>query len=116
MIVLVAACVLLLDSFVSAWASGMVPAPNAVDALGNPLCLVDTGSSEPGSPRDHSKMRDCCTIGCSMTVAIAAEPSGTSLFLRPARQATVAAAVYRPAARAPPDYDPGNPRAPPLTA
>jgi len=115
MIVLVAACVLLLDSLVTAWATGMVPARIQVDPLGNPLCLVDTDSDRSGSPADHSAMKDCCVIGCSMTATLAAEPSGASLFLRPISRSAVAVAVYRPAARAPPEYDPGNPRAPPLT-
>lgn len=107
---------LLLDSLVTAWAAGLAPTVMQVDALGNPLCLVDTGSDDSGSTGDHSKARDCCTIGCSMTSALLAEPVGASLFLKPVRRVAPAAAVYRPAARAPPDYDPGNPRAPPLTA
>lgn len=116
MIILVAACVLLLDSLVTAWAAGAAPGRIQVDALGNPLCLADAGSDRSSSPADHSKMQDCCVIGCTMAATLAAEPSGTSLFLRPVIRAAVAMAVYRPAARAPPDYDPRNPRAPPLTA
>ena len=116
MIILVAACMLLLDSLVTAWATGSVPARIQVDALGNPLCLVDSDSNGSRSPADHSKMQDCCVIGCTMAATLAAEPSGTSLFLRPAIRTAVAVTVYRAAARAPPDYDPGNPRAPPLTA
>lgn len=116
MVVLVAACVLLLDSLVTAWAAGLAPTVMQVDALGNPLCLVDIGSDDSGSTGDHSKARDCCTIGCSMAAVVLAEPSGASLLLRPTCRSTISPAVYRPAARAPPDYDPGNPRAPPLTA
>lgn len=107
---------MLLQSLVTAWATGTAPSRMELDAFGNPLCLASADSGGSQSDADHSGMRDCCVIGCSMSATLAAEPSGAVLFLRPASRSVAAPlAVYRPVAQAPPAYDPGNPRAPPLT-
>ena len=107
---------MLLQSLVTAWATGTAPSRIQVDAFGNPLCFASVDSSGSQSDADHSGARGCCVVGCGMSATLAAEPSGTALVIRlETRSLAAPLAIYRPIAQAPPAYDPGNPRAPPLT-
>lgn len=122
-VALAAALVLVLQSFATAWAAGAMPAGAMLDAFGNPLCItsadqqtVDLDGSGPAG--DHSKVPNCCTLGCSMgspVLATPADDAGTWLLLR-LEAAEADFMVSATVSVAFPDHDPGNPRAPPLNA
>lgn len=116
-VALVATFVLVLQSFLSAWAAGAMPATPMLDAFGNPLCItsVDHDGSTPAN--DHSKLPACCTFGCNLaSPLLAAEPAHGVGLLRPLSSADVRFHVHKTVHIQSPDHDPGSPRAPPLTA
>lgn len=122
-VALAAAIVLVLQSFATAWAAGSTPSGTMLDAFGNPLCLtsadeptVDLGGSSPAG--DPSKMPNCCTLGCSMVSPLLAAPADDAGAWLPVRLDTAEADLVTFAVIVVtfPDHDPGNPRAPPLTA
>lgn len=110
----VAACVLVLQSFLSAWAVGAMP---VLDAFGNPLCVtsVDHGSTTPNG--GHSKLPDCCAFGCSMVSPLlaVATADGTGIS-QPLPSDHIRFGLGHSFHVDGPDHDPGSPRAPPLTA
>lgn len=114
----IAACVLVLQAFLGAWATGAMAATPTHDAFGNPLCItsVDGHGTTPAS--DHSKLPDCCTFGCNMASSLldtARDDDGIGL-LRPLSSHDVRFALAQSFPIQRPDHDPGNPRAPPVTA
>lgn len=121
-VALAAAFVLVLQSFATAWAAGSMPAGGMLDAFGNPLCITSADQPTvdldgPGPVGDHS-MPNCCTLGCSMGSSLLATPADDSGTWLSVRQDAAGADFLSVSAIlvALHDYDPGNPRAPPLTA
>ncbi len=119
-VALAAAFVIVLQSFATAWASGSMPSGAMLDAFGNPLCVTSADQpsvalGDSGPSGDHSKMPNCCTLGCSMVSPLLVTPADDAgawrLDTAEADLVTFAVIVVTF-----PDHDPGNPRAPPLTA
>lgn len=115
-VALVAAFVLLLQAFSSAWMTGaMAAGAMPFDAWGNPLCI--TSSDHGTSPDDGAvKLPDCCVIGCGMSATVLAEPAGMAVL-----NAALAGSEPLPLAsnsspRTSEEHDPGSPRAPPAMA
>lgn len=116
MVAFIAALVLVLQSFLSAWATGAFAATPMLDAFGNPLCItsVDDDGATPAS--DHSKMPDCCTFGCNMAAShLASAPDDSVSLFRPLASHGVRFEFVQPFHIQSPDHDPGSPRAPPVT-
>jgi hypothetical protein len=114
-IALAAACLLVLQAVVGAFAIGSSP---QVDAFGNPLCVTSLDSSGQGShDAGHSKLAGCCTLGCSMFAPVLPAPSQQAA---PASELRLLShlPVLRLDADLPParDHSPGSPRAPPPAA
>lgn len=116
-VALVAVFVLVLQSFLSAWAVGAMPATPMLDAFGNPLCITSTDHNASGQSGDHSSLPNCCAFGCtfSSSVLTTGPDNGTGL-LRPLSSVEVRFHLRRTVHIQSPDHDPGSPRAPPLTA
>jgi hypothetical protein len=93
-------------------------APAQLDAFGNPLCITSFGHSDAGSKgSDHSKLTDCCALGCSMFSSAFAAPSGNgAVELRLPVFSVPLPDEYGIGFAPVLDHDPGSPRAPPLTA
>lgn len=111
---LVVALVLVVQSFLSAWATGAMPATPRLDAFGNPLCV--TSDDHAGGSSDHSTLPACCTLACSSIApllpvpdadAFTASPSLKSAKLVPAHHGLIHFLAS--------EYPPGHPRAPPGT-
>lgn len=116
-VALVAALVLVLQATLSAAALGAERSPVELDAFGNVLCITSHGASQSDSGGSDPSKVNCCTLGCSFTfqafdapsdrfLLVGALPSNTTGVVPPVGASTH---VSR-------DYDPGNPRAPPLAA
>lgn len=114
-VALVAACMLVLQTAFGALALGTSPAE--LDAFGNPLCIAGVDHSDAGSKgSDHSKLTDCCTLGCSMFSPALAAPSGHGgVELRLPLGSVPLPDEYKTSLAPALDHDPGSPRAPPLT-
>lgn len=116
----VLACVLLLQTVGSAWASGIMAGGPILDIFGNPLCV--TGSDMPGSlhnggaPDKYPGGQNCCTFGCSVVAPFepARDLHDALAMLWPPEKVD-APGHERPIRLQPPGHWPGNPRAPPLT-
>ncbi|WP_416798695.1 hypothetical protein [Ciceribacter azotifigens] len=111
------ALVLSMQSVVSAYALGVANDTPQLDSFGNPLCLNGPGHDGSGSGApDHSKLPPCCTFACSMFWP--GMPASVGLAsITPSIQ-VVSGIVYfshRTTPRSDRTYEPGNPRAPPLT-
>jgi len=115
-LVTAAAAMLLVNALGASLASAGA-ADLTLDAFGNPLCVTDAGVDGTTPPGDHHKLPSCCTLGCTMgsSVVAAAEAEDTVLVVWPQRQSFSQPIGSLIRLRSP-DYDPGNPRAPPLTA
>lgn len=114
---IVAATMLVLQSIVGALAIGIGPDAGRLDAFGNPLCITSSDQSHPDSDTSHSKLPECCTLGCSAQSQVLEGPSiQPSILLR--YPVACENSVGRPTAitHLARDYDPGNPRAPPLAS
>jgi hypothetical protein len=112
----IAALVLVLQSFLSASASGAFAATPLLDAFGNPLCI--TSVDRDGSPptHDHSKLTDCCAFGCSMVSPLFAAAPGDDIGLSsPLASDDIRYELIQSFHIRAPDHDPGSPRAPPMT-
>lgn len=117
MVALVAAFVLLLQSFATGWAAGAMPVAPVMDAFGNALCITSTGHHGEAPAGDHSKLLNCCTFFCNTASPILAMPSGAGVApLRPPVASNVALTSCKTIRVRDPDHDPGSPRAPPLKA
>jgi hypothetical protein len=111
-LMLAAASMLLLNALVMSIASAHA-ADTMVDAFGNPLCITsadgDTAPADAGLP-------DCCTFGCgAVSLQLVAEDADDPLGVVRPRDLAVGFLGDRPAPTRLADYEPGNPRAPPLT-
>ncbi|MDX1010010.1 DUF2946 family protein [Sinorhizobium medicae] len=113
---LVAAFMLVLHSVVPAFA-GQALDILPFDAFGNPLCLTGASHSDiRHGGGDHDKLPECCILGCAMSSALPAAPSGgTSLLVTPRSSDTVLIPYCKVFVRRS-DHDPGSPRAPPPIA
>jgi hypothetical protein len=111
----IAASMLLMNALGASLASASVT-DVAMDAFGNPLCITSTADDGATPPGDHHKVPSCCTLGCNMgSTVVAAEAEMAAQILWPRHQSfapPIGSLIRLPS----PDYDPGNPRAPPLTA
>ena len=113
LVALVAGCLLLVQAFTSAWASGAMPLGPRLDAFGNPLCITSTDNDDPTG--GHSKLPDCCVLGCSAAVPPLAAPACGSIVLALPLQRSGSGLSVRIVVRAEiQDHNPGSPRAPPL--
>lgn len=120
-VALAAALLLVVQSLISAVAIG-ASAAAPLDLYGNPLCIAGVagggeGGSGVGGGHGHAKLPDCCTLGCPMVSGASGGPLPVAPWL--------AAPLAAPLGTAGSDYatglstrrhEPGNPRAPPLTA
>ena len=110
----VAACVLLLQSTLGAFAFGTVPDASQLDAFGNVICTHEGAVQPPGSDPHQQHMPACCMLGCSMVSAAYAPPPGVGIA--PASPSFETVAFALPAVRHPDvtrERSPANPRAPP---
>lgn len=116
-VALVAAVLLVAQAFLTAWAAGSMPSGPRLDAFGNPLCITSTHQDGGGPATDHPGLPDCCTFGCSMVSPLLPVPAGESVdivhLLASSEVLFPWRAGFPPSS---PEHDPGNPRAPPLTA
>lgn len=119
-VALAAALVLVLQSFATAWATGAMPAGAILDAFGNPLCLTSADEQTidrngPGPAGDHSRMPNCCTMGCSIASPLLATPADDVTIWTPIWMDSIEAnlVTFKTVFVAFPDHDPGSPRAPP---
>lgn len=111
----VAAFVLLLQSFLTAWAMGAMPI-QTVDAFGNPICITGSDIAGKAPSGDHSSMHDCCALGCSQASTVLEPPPATVVaILHTLSQSDPLSAHADPILVEDADHDPGSPRAPPLT-
>lgn len=111
----IAALVLVLQSFLSAWAAGAYAATPMLDAFGNPLCIIGVDHDAPAG--DRSRMPDCCVFGCNMASPLPAAASGDGIgLLRPLSSDDIRFDRIEGFQIQSPDHDPGSPRAPPVTA
>lgn len=117
-VALAAAFVLVLQSFATAWASGAMPLGPMLDGFGNPLCVTGVVHDDGAPAGDHSKVPNCCTLGCGIAAPIV--PAASDAAAVWPRMPIGGKAAGWPAVSAPildqPDHDPGSPRAPPLNA
>lgn len=114
--VFVAACVLLLQSTLGAFAFGTAPDASQLDAFGNVICTHEGAVQLPGGDPHQQHMPACCMLGCSMaSVAYAPPPDVgmTPVSLSFETVAFVLASVRQLDFTR--ERSPANPRAPPLT-
>lgn len=113
---LVAACVILLQASAASFAAGMNTGP-MLDAFGNPLCLSDSVQSRDDAGGDHAKLPSCCTLGCVGNAQLLSPPDHFTTAERiPLHVLDLRPRPDRALVIGAPEHDPGNPRAPPLTA
>jgi hypothetical protein len=113
----VAACVLLLQSTLGAFAFGTAPDASQLDAFGNVICTHEGAVQLPGGDPHQQHMPACCMLGCSMASVAYAPPPAAGLVQVSLSFETVAfalASVRHPDVTR--ERSPANPRAPPLTA
>ena len=112
----IAALVLVLQSFLSAWATGALAAAPMLDAFGNPLCITSVDHDDTTPANDHSKLPVCCTFGCNMAAPLlAAAPEDGIALLRPIPADDVRFDRSEAFHIQGPGHVPGSPRAPPVT-
>ena len=88
-----------------------------LDIFGNPICFDAQAAGTPGQHSGHGSLPSCCTIGCSMHAApLLGDAEGFILPHHPEPDDLRSAKPVSHGLAAKPDYDPGNPRAPPLAA
>ena len=111
----VAACVLLLQSTLGAFAFGTASDVSQLDAFGNVICTHEGAVQLPGGDPHQQHMPTCCVLGCGMVSAAHAPPPDAAALAR--SLVFDAVAFVLPAfrhldfARA---RSPSNPRAPPV--
>lgn len=66
-VALIAACMLVLNVAVSAFALGAMPNPPQLDVFGNPICSSAEHSDTGDHGGGHGQPTDCCLLGCSMS-------------------------------------------------
>ena len=109
---------LVLQSITGAFALGGSGSPQ-LDAFGNPLRLAGSIAFQDGDHGggQHGELPNCCLLGCGVAASpLGAPPDSTTLVVqRPIEFAAMVRAPSRIRISAR-DYEPGNPRAPPLKA
>lgn len=115
-VALLAACALVLQSFLAAWAAGAMPSAAMLDAFGNPLCITSTDHDEADRSGGHTGAADEC-LACCMALSQLAPSYGAGAVLLTRLRTDDHRLLPRrgPDVRSP-DHDPGNPRAPPPAA
>ena len=113
----VAACVLLLQSTLGAFAFGTAPDASQLDAFGNVICTHEGAVQLPGGDPHQQHMPACCMLGCSMASVAYAPPPGVGMTPVSLSFETVSFVVpitrHLDFTR---ERSPANPRAPPVTA
>ncbi|ASP74249.1 hypothetical protein CDO28_22650 (plasmid) [Sinorhizobium meliloti] len=110
---LVAACMLVLQSVVHAFA-GQAPDILPFDAFGNPFCVTGASHSDTGHRGgDHDKLPECCILGCGMSSALPAAPSGGTSLIGTPRSSGAVLPPYCEVFIRRSDHEPGSARAPP---
>ncbi|UVK47460.1 hypothetical protein BPNPMPFG_003238 [Mesorhizobium sp. AR07] len=116
-VALVAACLLLLQSMLGAFAFGTGPNASQLDAFGNVICTREGAAQLPGGNPPPSHLPACCVLSCGMSSAAFAPPPEAGLALGSLSFEAVAfvfpAILHLDFAR---ERSPSNPRAPPLKA
>jgi hypothetical protein len=114
-IALWAVLVLVVHTFLSAWAGAAMAAQPMYDAFGNPLCITNVVSQDGSSGGDHGKLPNCCAFGCAVASAAVALPDGAVIeTLAPTTEARVFPEVVVAHGPRTDARGPGNPRAPPF--
>ena len=111
----VAACLLLLQSTLGVFASGIASDASQLDAFGNVICTHEGAVQLPGGDPYQQHTPACCMLGCSMASVAYAPPAG--IGLAPVSLSFETVAFVLPAVRYPDvtrERSPANPRAPPL--
>lgn len=112
-VALVAALVLALQSFGSAWAGGATF--RQLDAFGNPLCISDKVQQEGQHPGEHAGFTECCTLACSgWTNPVLPPQDAMPLAEAPTGKAEPVRSFQPVSVSMRPDNTQGNPRAPPF--
>jgi hypothetical protein len=109
---------LVLQSVAGAFASGAGTGAVTLDVFGNPLCLAGSDGSHTGNDgSEHTEIPNCCVLGCGLAASsFGAPPEAVSL---PVERSTDIGVIVQASSRihvSARGYEPGNPRAPPLTA
>jgi len=111
-----AACVLFLQSFFSAYAIAGVPTQPALDAFGNPLCITSTWSGQDEKTPVHSQLPNCCTFGCSSVSPLLPTPDFNQVVALITRFDEKAVFFHQALFFSHPSTrEPGLPRAPPTS-
>lgn len=114
-VALCAALVLMLQAFTSGFVAAAAPVAPMVDAFGNVLCM-DSGHGGSVPSDEHGKMVNCCTFGCSTTSPLLVAREAQQAWLIELRSFAANPLGMTETIRAEhPDFDPGSPRAPPVT-
>ncbi|MER9563762.1 MULTISPECIES: DUF2946 family protein [unclassified Mesorhizobium] len=112
-----AAWLLVLQSMLGAFASGIEPNASQFDAFGNTICTHDGATQLPAGDPHPQHMPACCMLGCNLVSAVYAPPPDAG---GPARSLSVETVAFILAAFRHRDFararTPSNPRAPPATA
>lgn len=119
-VALVAAYLVVFQSLLSAYATGVLAAPAGPDAFDPVICTahgaVQAAADDDGSPDVH-KAANCCQWGCGLLAAALPPREGAAGAI--IRERPGAAAFFRSHIRIPAsgrEGSPGNPRAPPAAA
>jgi hypothetical protein len=113
-VALVAACLLLLQTTLGAFAFGTAPDASQLDAFGNVICTHEGAVQLPGGDQHQQHMPACCMLGCGKVSAAFAPPAHGGVA--PASLSFETVAFGLPAVRHPDvtrERSPANPRAPP---
>lgn len=112
-----AACLLVLQSALGAFAFGTGPNASQLDAFGNVICTQEGAAQLPGGDPHQQHMPTCYMLGCGMAAAAYAPPPAAATVAGNFSVETVAFALpafrHLDFAR---DRSPSNPRAPPASA
>lgn len=111
---MLAALVLVVQTFLSAWTGAAMAGQPTVDAFGNPLCISDAVQDTSAPAGGHGAAPACCALGCGAVSTVLPAPADHADLVAVEFPTTVPArAPSEPAPASRPDYDPGSPRAPP---
>lgn len=113
-----AAWLLVLQSMLGAFASGIEAAPLQLDAFGNVICTQKGAAELPAGDQQHrQQMPACCLLGCAMaSAAHGAAPDAGSLPAAISFETIAFAFRTSEHFLLGRDWSPSNPRAPPLAA
>lgn len=114
-IALWAVLVLVVHTFVSAWAGAAMAAQPMYDTFGNPLCVTSVVSDDGSTGGDHAKLPNCCVFGCAAASAAVDAPQDVVIAtLAPSLEATILPEGLSLRDPRPDARGPGSPRAPPI--